>query len=70
MVFKTVRGSRPAPLLPASSALGNRSPSKIIPRISRDQAAAAGSTSPVMTLFPSGFAGPRLLGGDVVRSGA
>jgi hypothetical protein len=35
MVFKSVSGSRPATLLPASSALGNGSPSKIIPCISR-----------------------------------
>src|SRR5689334_3722806 len=59
-------GMDAVPLLPASSARGNGSPSKIIPRLSRD----GWLTASVMTLFLSGFAGTRLLGGDFVRSGA
>jgi len=36
----------------------------------RDAASGGWLTLPVMTLFLSGFAGPRLLGEDFVRSGA
>jgi hypothetical protein len=36
VVFKSVHSSRPPPLLPGSPTPGNGSPSKIIPRISRD----------------------------------
>jgi pimeloyl-ACP methyl ester carboxylesterase len=38
----SIHGSRPVTTATASPALGNGSPSKIIPRISRDQAAMAG----------------------------
>jgi hypothetical protein len=66
MVFNTVRGSRPATA--ATCLVGTREwvakqdrpatrPRRLVDRVG-------------MTLFPSGFAGPRLLGGDFVRSDA
>jgi hypothetical protein len=70
IVFKSVRRSRPSPLLPGSSALGEwvakQDHPAHIPRPGRG----AWLTASVITLFPSGFAGPRLFRSDVVRSGA
>jgi hypothetical protein len=70
MVFKTVCGSCPATA--ATCLVGTREwvakqdhPAHI-PRPGRG----GRLTASVMTLFPSGFAGPRLLGGHFVRSGA
>ena len=42
MVFKSVRGSRSGGALPASSALGDGLPTKIIPRISRESCVRSG----------------------------
>ena len=70
VVFKSVSGSRP--VTAANCLVGTRKwvakqdhPAHI-PRLGRS----GWLTAPGMTLFPSGFAGPRLLGGDFVRSGA
>jgi hypothetical protein len=69
MVFKNIRGSRLATaaacLVDTRGWVAKQDHPANIPRLGRG----GWLTASVMTLFPSGFAGPRLLGGDFVRSG-
>jgi hypothetical protein len=70
MVFKRVRGSRSVAaatcLVSTREWVTKQDHPAHIPRLGRG----GWLTASVMTLFRSGFAGPRLLGGDFVRSGA